>query len=629
MSLLIPVIFVLGMNANMVMIFKKKFGDVLPIALLLSTLLVSILGFCGSLKAGAMIVAGLGLLAYPVMILLFIVKRDRFKDFVKQYFSLGFFLFLIVYAFLFVTDYARKIQNWDEIVYWGLRVKEMMRIDQLYTSSESMLTFHQDYPPFTACFQYLWCQLSGGFRDGWLYLSTHLLELSLLIPCIEYFHNKKWKDNLVILFITFTSILAAGFFVDIENDAMMFKSIYIDAFMAILAAYGFFFVFMVKKIDAFYLANVCLVASGLMLSKQSGLGFFIIMVLIMVLNQCMMHWDASGRNLSDFVNKISWKKVSLVIVFAVLIPYAFYRIWEWYVVDLGLARQFDPENNRSVVRLVQILLGAGEEYQRETIINYLQGLMETVLVQRPVPMAYWQLILVTIVLFEIIAYIAKEQIQKKYIRMLNIVSVIGAIIYAAFMMMLYTFSFNEKEATSLASFRRYLNTYWMMIWIFAGLVLIAFVAQRAERLAEMKPLWIMLAVLWIIVIDPAEVRKLYPTTPSVSTGVLLDNMQEGDSVYVLDTKEGDSLYTRCFIKYRLWPMTVDGATYADLHDTTQREELLERLKEFDYLYVVEADTSFFDEYNLTNDGQILFEDKSLYKIDDIDSDVRLSLIGRE
>ena len=629
MNLLVPIIFVLGMNANMVLLFRRKFGEVLPIALLLSALLVSVFGFCDFLKLGAMIVTGGGLVAYPMLVFLFVKKRDRFKGFVERYFSLGFVLFLVVYVFLFVSDYARKIQNWDEIVYWGLRVKEMMRIDKLYTSSESLMTFHQDYPPFIACFQYFWCQMSGGFRDSWLYLSTHLLELSLLIPCIEYFPKRKWKDNLVVVFITFMLILASGFFVDIENDAMMFKSIYIDAFMAILAAYGFFFVFMVKNIDSFYLTNVCLVASGLMLSKQSGLGFFIIMILIMIVNHCMLHWDACSKNLSEFVKRIAKKKVCFIALFTIVIPYVLYRIWEWYVVSLELTRQFDPENNRSVVSLLQILAGAGEAYQRTTIVNYLQGLLETTLVQRPVAMAYWQLILVTIVLFEVIAHLCKDQIPKKYIRMLNIVSTLGAIIYAAFMMMLYTFSCSEGEATSLASFRRYMNTYWMIIWIFAGLIIISVVAQRGKRLVELKILWIILAVLWIVLINPAEVRKLYPTTPSVSTGVLAEYVQDGESVYVLDVSENNTLYTRSFIKYKLWPVTVEGAIYMELQDKVTCDDFLKDLKDYDYLYVVKADEVFFEKYNMSDRGVELSQDKALYKIKENDATEMFKLLGKE
>jgi hypothetical protein len=370
---------------------------------------------------------------------------------------------------------------------------------------------------------------------------------------------------------------------------------------------------MVKKIDWFYVVNVCLVASGLLLSKQSGLGFFSIMILIMIANWFMIHWEKCSGNVHEFVAKINIRAVAFVAGIGIVIPYVFYRIWEWYVASLGLSRQFDPESNRSVVKLVKILMGAGEEYQRTTIINYIQALMEESLMKRPINMAYWQLMLVTIVLFEVVAYIVKNDIPKKYIRMLNVIATLGAAIYAGFMMMLYTFSFPESEAVGLASFRRYLNTYWMIIWVFAGLIIIASVARCAKGLKDLKSLWILLAVLWIVVIDPAEVRKLYPTTPSVSTSVLAENVSEGETIYVLDTNvDNDPRYTQCFIRYRLWPVTVDGGSYEDLYDTVTAEELLNTIQGYDYLYVASDNQDFFDKFDLN------VEVKGLYRTDTLD-----------
>jgi hypothetical protein len=239
-------------------------------------------------------------------------------------------------------------------------------------------------------------------------------------------------------------------------------------------------------------------------------------------------------------------------------------------------------------------------------------------------MAYWQLMLLTIVLFEVVAFVTKGDIQKKYIRMLNVISTIGAIIYAGFMLMLYTFSFPQSEAVGLASFRRYLNTYWMIIWVFAGLIVATSVARRVKNLKDLKVLWILLAFIWIVVIDPAEVRKLYPTTPSVSTAALDGNVEEGESIYVLDTSvDNDPMYTRCFIEYRLWPVTVDGDSYENLENSTDKEEFWSKIGAYDYLYVASVNQEFFDIYNLS------VEENRLYKIEENGTGIVLNLVGGE
>jgi hypothetical protein len=149
--------------------------------------------------------------------------------------------------------------------------------------------------------------------------------------------------------------------------------------------------------------------------------------------------------------------------------------------------------------------------------------------------------------------------------------------------------------------------------VFAGLIIIASVARRAKGFKDLKTLWILLAVLWIVVIDPAEVRKLYPTTPSVSTSVLAENVSEGETIYVLDTNvENDSKYTQCFIRYRLWPVTVEGGLYEDLYETATAEELLNTIQGYDYLYVASENQDFFEKFGLN------VEVNGLYRTDTLD-----------
>jgi len=611
MQLVLPLIVLLGLDAWMVFLFKKKFGEVLPVTLLAATMVVIVFAFFDFLPLGVWVVTILGLGAYVWLAGLFFVKRKAFAEFADRYFGLGFFLFLLVYAFLFVVDFGRRIQNWDEIGYWSLRVKEMMRIDRLYNVPESLLPLHRDYPPFLACFQYFWCKLSGGFQDRWMYLSTHVLELSMLIPCVEYFEKKKGRQNIVTVFLAFLLIVSAGLFVDIEDAAMLFRSIYSDAFMAVLSAYLLFFVFMNRKIDGFYWCNVCLGAASLMLAKPSGLGFFLIILIVLTVNRIMMHKDFCTENGCRFFSSIRKGKLALTVLFAAVIPYMCYRVWEWYVVKLGVTRQFDPEENRDLLQFVRIFMGGGEAYQTETIENYIKGLISTPLMQRPVPMAWWQIFLLTIALFEILAYVTRGLIGKKYVRMLNIVTAAAALGYAFYMCVLYVFSYDRFEATTLASFRRYLNTYWMCIWICMLLIFVALLAQKAKKLEQYTPLWTLAIIIWVGFISPEAAMKIMPVSPGVTCSVLETHVGGEDSVYVLQQK--DELYTLTYMRYAIWPHTVEGTDYENLSGQ-DAAQFLECLEDFAYLYVKETDEEFFRQLDICPVGAESFEAQTLYRI---------------
>lgn len=625
MQIFLPLILILGLNAGMVLVFQKKFGEVLPITLFVNTMIMILFGLADLLQVGIGSIIFLTVAVCIALIYLFLVKRQCFESFVEQYFSLGFYLFLIVYAFVFCIDFGRKIQNWDEIGYWGLRVKEMVRIGHLYNHPDSLIPLHRDYPPFLACFQYLWCKLCGGFQDRWLYMSTHILELSMLIPIVECFKKKKFKNNVVTLSLVFVLMIAVGLFVDIENDAMMFKSIYSDAFMAVLSAYLLFFVFSHEKIDKFYLATVCLGAASLMLSKPSGLGFFLIIIAVMVVRQVMQHRDICIELKQDFWKNVNKKKSLIVGVFTIMIPYGFYRIWEWYVVGLGVSRQFDPQKNRNLLGYVKIFLGEGEAYQMESISNYIKGILTTPLMQRPVPMAWWQIFLLTIALFEILRYIVKTQEEKKYIRILNVITAIAALGYAFYMNVLYVFSYNEKESVGLASFRRYLNTYWMCIWTLLILLFIYVIAQRAKDMSQYGVLWVLVVILWVGVINPSEVMKIIPVSSAVETSVLVNNIQEEQSVYVLQEK--DDLHALTFLRYTMWPNTIEGTDYGNLKEGISKEEFLEMVSSYDYLYVKETDENFFENISLIPADKDAFESMTLYRVDKTSGDIKFIYVG--
>ena len=100
-------------------------------------------------------------------------------------------------------------------------------------------------------------------------------------------------------------------------------------------------------------------------------------------------------------------------------------------------------------------------------------------------------------------------------------------------------------------------------------------------------------------------------------------------MYVLDVSENNTLYTRSFIKYKLWPVTVEGAIYMELQDKVTCDDFLKDLKDYDYLYVVKADEVFFEKYNMSDRGVELSQDKALYKIKENDATEMFKLLGKE
>ena len=68
-------------------------------------------------------------------------------------------IFFILFFFIFLFDYNRGFTHWDEMSHWGPMVKENLRLNQLYSTAESKLQAHKDYPPMIALFETAWCRV--------------------------------------------------------------------------------------------------------------------------------------------------------------------------------------------------------------------------------------------------------------------------------------------------------------------------------------------------------------------------------------------------------------------------------------------------------------------------------------
>lgn len=76
--------------------------------------------------------------------------------------------FIVLYTFIFLFDYNRGFTHWDEMSHWGPMVKENLRLNQLYSTAESKLQAHKDYPPMIALFETAWCRVCGGYSEKYI-----------------------------------------------------------------------------------------------------------------------------------------------------------------------------------------------------------------------------------------------------------------------------------------------------------------------------------------------------------------------------------------------------------------------------------------------------------------------------
>ena len=194
-GLAIPFVYLMYTVSIYGVIFKKKIDHVLAISFFVQILIMLITSIVfKSLTAGIFLYA-LGIaIAYAIA-----VFRYGIKHFISFFTSSDFgessIFILVVYLFIYITNYGSFFSDWDEFSHWGIFAKEMYRLDMLYCTSPVTMA-HQDYVPAISIFETLWCKLSFRYSDANAYRGIQMLQASMLLPMISSFSNRKSNTGL-------------------------------------------------------------------------------------------------------------------------------------------------------------------------------------------------------------------------------------------------------------------------------------------------------------------------------------------------------------------------------------------------------------------------------------------------
>ena len=191
-----------------------------------------------------------------------------------------------------------------------------------------------------------------------------------------------------------------------------------------------------------------MVLVSLLMVKQMGLPFYLLLMLMIVLN----------------IKKINKKEILIMTLFFIAIPFVYYISWNKYIDLLDISGQFSL-SQITISKLLGIMKGTmGEPHQIESFQNFMVALIKRPVLDYPIKLNY----ILSLIITTILITIASHKIKGSY--KYTFVYLFGGIAYSFAMLLLYIFSFNDFEGPLLASYERYLGTY-----IYLGFVLLIFI----------------------------------------------------------------------------------------------------------------------------------------------------------
>ncbi len=617
-SFIIPLLYFILANGLFVSIFKKAFGKCLPV-----TMMITAFTYFFSQVIFHTFKIGLAInIIYAILFLVILAikyKKKDLTDFKNNFFSKGFYAFLVIFIVVYIFDFNRTFTMWDEFSHWGVMVKEMIRLDNFYSIKASTIMTHKDYPPIMQLFEMFYTTISGGYNEAYLERAMHLFSISLFIPAIC---EQNEKFNKFKLSVKSLCMMIGVFLVFCLFDCHgVINTIYTDYVMAIVVAYLLFTILVEKDLlSKFSVFSLTIGLSFLLLLKQMGLPLYCMIVFMLLLSFCIKNRQ-----------KLFLRK-SLLLLVIIIIPLLFWKGWGMYVDELNTVQQFKLSDIKITKLRGIINKTSGEYYQQVAASNYIKAVKSTGIMTSTVSLSYFQCVVLSLTLLYLVWIYGKKILSKKLTGLLGITLSLGSFGYAFVMLLLYVFSFGPREGPALASFNRYMPTY-ILICLSIVIMLFVFVNNNKDKNAKLVKYYILVVAGLLLVQNPNKLPNLMPRIikpyknlayVETITNKTLDN----SNIFVLSQNGSINPFE---IKYYINPR-VTNRDYSNwnLKEVSNiqhyfEENVQDYMLTFDYLYVMNLDDSIDYSFLFENSDEIL-EKNQVYRIINNNGKVKLKIV---
>ena len=574
-------------------------------------------------------------IALATLISVALLVRDKeLLAHLKSLLSPGLAIFVSLALFSFLLTRGMQLSSWDEFSHWGTIVKATFLFDAVGPHNPVELGF-RSYPPSLSLFEYFVTKMGGAWLEGNIFWAYQLIIWSLFTPFLAQLTWRRWGHLLAVVPLVLIAPLA---FFNSLNVTL------IDPLLGMLFGYALAIAYVGNILQWRLALHVGLAIFMLTLAKDAGT-FMAALVVVLYMVRLLA---AKKTNPEEW----TWKGFAILGSIPTLSLVASNQSWS----ALVRARVEEPafSNPIDIGAFFGALRGEGPVYWQEILTTFGFG-VSNYPINNDGALAIPQLQLIFV--FAVVLAIAEWQVSRRMGRRFGFASIgtviIGAIAYTLGLLVLYLFRFVEYEAVRLASYERYLGTYWAGIALFVALATIWLVAgsasgvqsrssysSRTEGATELVSTVVLTLILGFL----APVGKLveFASSPNrVSDQVrapisaLVAKAEEvgigaGDKVWILVQESSGFEYW--VLKYELLNSLTNGEDWSigspaneeDVWTAAKTaEEWSAELDGYDYVLIYQATQGFVDEF-----GQI-FEDPSqiaastVFEVQDSERELKL------
>lgn len=576
--------------------FKFKQESSVTIVFLSLALLLYIAGLFNLMKFAVYLIYLFAIISFVYIIYCIIKKKIK----IREIFTPGIIMYIFVIMIMAFIVKDTYYYEWDEFSHWGANLKAMVEYD-VFWSNKIYDGVHVVYTPIAGIIEYFFCKINGGFAEDVSYMAINTFIITLLLPIIKgQKHNLKSYIKLILFwFMFYCSIKLCNF---------QLTSIYIDMLLGILFALGMVLAYRLDgKEDKI---NLILTLIMMPLLKDTGLLLLGIILMQLFFNKVILKIIEERK-----ITKQHFK-IFGIIVLMLIIPLVFYGTWKIYCGVNG--KVLDDRHDKNAISEIDIkeyikgiLLIDTDNSKYKDISNSFYDALNTTPVVGGLESTVTAVKLVAVLdITGIIIYLVnKDKQDKKKIATILLALNIGFGLYCLLLLATFMFAFTETEGRALASYSRYMSTYfiaWIIITV--GLAL----NSKIKNVILSLTIAIMLCLYptsVISIVDITSRKNLLGIDDEIRTeaNIIKENVELNDKVYIIYQNIGGG-YEYHKLRYSISPIVTNllyewslGPKYYESDiwslDLT-KEEFEKKLidEEFDYLFIAKIDKQFVDIY---------------------------------
>lgn len=567
---------------SLVFVLNKRIEQTIPISVVIIILIIYLCGIFDNLILGINIVKIVSLIQVVAIFVYCIFRKNEVKEKVKKILTPGALVYIAICGIFIFSNKDRILENYDEFNHWGKIVKSMFLNNSYMANEQSTITFNE-YPPFTAIFQYLFLTIKGVYREDLIITANCILYWSLVIPITR---NIDWgKTMLKLIFVLPTVIFVPMIF---YNN--FYIEILTDGILGIAFGMCIFYAYQTEESNVFKGINIFTMLIILALTKTSGIALAVLATLI-ILMEIIINYKGKER-----IVKIARILLIASIVLALTIM--------WYVKVKDTTKEWNFSNymKNEAVQTKRV-----DENFTKTIFT-LQCITD-----KKVTVFNSVLLIICSGIF-LNQNIKRHKPERSTLYIWMMVNSI--LIYMTFLYMTYSRIFTTIEADTLDSFGRYSSTILLANVFFQIIVWY----DLEENIGWKKALLIIVMLLCFLPQENIEEKYInknkYVATSKVKRDAYTkinkyaNQLNTDDKVLYITGYNVDIEYLELINNYEIMPIRITKITTGAFSDKKYFESIAEK---YDYIYIYRINKSDLEIIKAQSQNGIIKND-TLYKI---------------